>query len=537
MRRTTPLLCLLALLAAPVHGVGVEYPAPAGEDSVAVDLVADAGQTIDWRLEVPEAMKTGGCLASLASQSDAQSAYATLSLDEDTRQVTLQRNVEQRDGPDGIESTVVFEGSLPVDDPGLSVGQWLLGLTVRDRHGAQYACGDDRELVVDADDDAPPVVNFPTAVGGVVRLGDHQSLALNVTDATLGRVEYRVDRMPPGTFFALSAPYVVKSQSFFPGENELTLRAVDRAGNAPTVATVKVVVDGDPPVLEVDLLNRTTFYSGIPNPIVVNVTDDSDYRVTVSFQGRDLVEEGEGGNETSTFRFGVPANATGEAQLQVRVLDAFGNRVSFSRLLTVTQLATDARIVEAKQASQRVVVGEEITIHLAMEQPEGLANVTFTLRLDGEEAGEMELPSRGTNQTTLTARLPPGRQTLTLRAIAPDGVLQDEDNLTAQVPVEVYLARVVVGSEEYHVRSTPQGLPDGVLAPNGTVLPVELVERGSSSVYAFQAGKETYHWDPSRPNVQDFEEAEPVDGGKESPGPGAVLVLGLLAVAVALRRR
>lgn len=534
--RTTPLLCLFLLLLPAIGAERVDYPAP-DTNAVELDLIEDAGDSIHFYVDVAGEMAEGGCLESLSKESDASSAALEMSKGDDVLTLGLYRKTVY---DNNNVQHIILEERLDLDHKDLHAGSWDLALAVQDRFGVSHDCGDDRTLVITAvGDETSPTVTFPTADSeGIIRLGAGQTLSPRVEDATLGRVEYRVDRMPVGKFFVLKAPYLISWQSFFPGENELTLRATDRAGNAATEVTATVLVDGDDPIVSLDLLNRTRFYAGVDNPIELSVQDVSDYVATVTFQDKSVSYTGSGGIDATVKPLTIAANTTGKSLLHVSVVDAFGNRATITRNILVEQLTTDARIVSAKQeTNQRVIAGENATILLDVEQETDLADVNFTLRLDGKQNGYLLVPAGSYNTTTLETQLAPGRHSVRVEAILPENVLGNATNLTVQVPVEVYLARVLDGNKSYHLRST-NGLPDGAVAPNGTILETRLVQQGASSVYVFEADGKVLFWDPSGPREQTFTELESTNDGNDSPGVApAILLATLAALAVALRRR
>ncbi len=547
MRRATPVLCLLLLMlpAATATTVTVSYPLDPDTAAapVEVDLIEDAGGDVAWTFFVDDLMAEGACLADVPEgwvDTDASTATVTLTAAAE-HSIALQRNVERHTESEGEErQRVVFRGSLPVDRPDIVVGDWAMDLVVRDRFGAEHDCGDARELSVVADDDDSPVVSFATGDADI-RLRAGQSIQPTVTDALLGEVTYRVDRMPPDRFFTLRAPYILSAQSFFPGENELTLRATDRAGNPTTTVTVTVLVDDEPPELELNLTDRTPFFAGINNTIQVVVSDDSDFTGVARFRGVAVPFEGTGGQEQAV-EVPVPAgNRTGTSTLQVRVEDAFGNVASVSRTVDVTQLTTDALVVDVVQDEEPSIVGDDVQLHVAMEQVEGPTAVNFTLRVDGEDLGTVLVPADGSTEATVAvAGLPPGRHNLSLVAEPPEGVLaKNQTNLTATVEVEVFLSSVLVDGDAFLVRVGDNGLPTAVVDEDGDAHDVELVQQGRRSVYAFEADDVEAFWDPAGPAEQEYVEPEsPNEGDEESPGVGAVLVLlALGALAVAARRR
>ncbi len=553
-----PALILGLLLVPLVQGIDLPYPKTA-DAPITVDLKADAGKSLDWLLDVKESMKAAGCLEGLSKHTDASSSIATLQKrvanGESPTELTLGlvRNTiyTPRDNdPNTFDTNTVFKGSMSVDTLRLVEGTWDMSLTVADRFGVTHDCTDDRTLEVTADDDASPVVTFPgkDPTDGIIRLHAGQALQPKVTDDLIGVVEYRIDRtvngqpagMPADKFFTLKAPYLVDSKSFFPGENELTIRATDRAGNAPTVAKVTVLKDDSAPELSVSFPRGKTLYVGAFIPINFTVADQSDYTLVVRLQGEKSTVTGTGGVETD-FQIGFSGVFVGQSQLVVTATDAFGNSAKFTSLVNVTRLTTSARILELEALQDRRIVGEDIELNVTMVQDDGLADVNFTLSVSGQELGEMQVPADDQNSTILVLKnILPGTHKFSVRAEAePEIVILDAVNLTKEITLEVFLARIHVGEDVYHIRTDARGLPNAAVDEKDKAYPLKLVEKGTKSVYAWSIANATMEFDPAGERDQIFlaDEAPTGTDGNEAPGAGIMLLLGALVGAAFVARR
>lgn len=512
MRWIVAMLLVLSLVAAPGVAAADEDVVFTNEDVDAhtVDLIADGGGKVNFRVD--EAALSGP--ASFVSVRLACACAPAMD-------VFL------------TDRGSFWSASLPVFTPDLVKGTWTATLLAENGMGdsvAQDIKG--RTLNVVAADTAKPTIGG-IAEGQNVQLGPGQAVdSVVVQDELIWKVTMNTTWMQEP--HVLPFPYGMPTAVFRTGQQDVELKAYDRAGNVEN-RTFTVFADAIPPAMDLDL---GALYHGVNNTVDINVTEHSAFEVNVSLDGLFWTHGGVGTGQGQTVSLTISPGQLGNATLNVTIQDAFGSTASSEHPVEVLQATTDGVLASARQVN-RPLAGELLEIELTGRQDSAVVPIMFDVWLADEHIGQVEVPKAGSVTKSWEFLAQPGARTQTLRMVPPVEVaeLDDADN-SVPLPIEVFLGRVTHGDAVFYIRGDARGLPTVAVDSADETHPLRLQTLDGRSVYAFEANGTSLYWDPAT-STTEIPVPEPVNPreNKGIPSIPVLLLLGLLAALAAVRRR
>ena len=530
MRLTRLLLagCLVATFAVPVHAqatgpvLAFDFP-PSSASVTSVDLLTQDNATLRFSVDQ-------GAYASLDNVT-LQAVFVTLTKGTDHLDVSLVSPAAQ------VPTGTRWLGDLPVATLDLTKGTWQVQATAIDDHGTSTVLGV-RALSVLAADSKPPVITVAGEANGTLRLGPSDQLAVEVSDALLRHVSYRLSgglgEIP------LTAPYLLPISALAEGAQNVTLHATDRAGNQ-ALHTLKVILDTQAPIVTTSLSSSRLFV-GVPATLTVHASDLSSYTVLANLNGTPRTATGTGTGADHAFVF-TPARV-GPFNVSVEVRDAVGNSVRTDLSANASVPETDSAITFASLLQPDPLVGDAMTLRITVEQLSGVVPLNLTVQIGGAVTANRSVlvPGPGAKVLDVPVTLPVGRSHFTFNVSAPAGINETNTaNQNASLDVEVFFGRLQDGNTTYNIRAGQLGLPTQAVKPDGTSYALRLVNRGEAVVYEFTVpGNRTLAWDPTHPvssTTQSHSSSSTSEGAKGAPGLALPVLLGALALAFAARRR
>ena len=439
--------------------------------------------------------------------------------------------------PEAIGSGTSWVGTLAKSDRDLTRGTHAVTVQIITPTGDRPLDARSRSIVVAAADSVAPMLGVSQeSSDGRLFLGPGEEASVLVNDASpssgLRRVSYRLPTT--STAIALEFPYTIGATSFAEGTQDLTLAAVDRAGNVAT-KVVRVTVDSAAPTLEVTLPER--LFVGVPAVVLAKASDANAYDITLQQGATTSVLRGTGPQTTHSFPLLV--DEEGRVDLTLRAVDAIGNAVERRASLNATILQSDTTIRSMSIVPERPVAGDKLTLHVLVVQDPGFAPLDVNVTLSGAVASEhlVPVPVSTPGDLAVPIALPAGRHQVSALVGAPAGVNEtDPGNQFGTLEFEVFYGKLEDGATTYYISAGPTGLPAQAIGPDNAAYPLTLVQEGSVVAYEFQAGGKTLSWQPFGDGQSGSSSA--TGGAKGSPGPAVpLLALAVLALAVALRRR
>ena len=525
MRRLGPLLAALALLvplpAGHAQGSALTVDVEPGSAAQAfqVDLMAGTTTSIVFRLDEADYPTL-----------DIDAVVLRLSKGGDEIAVQMQSPAAQGTGG------TVWSGTLAVADRDLTKGIHAIDVKAVTPSGLQAVDSRVRTLEVLAAETAAPTLRVSgESADGKLRLGPGEDVTVLVDDAGpssgLRRVTYRTPQLSAAA--VLDFPYVITGAAFTEGTQDLTLGAVDRAGNV-AAKVVKVIVDTKAPTLEVQAPEH--LFVGIPAVLLAGASDANAYNVTVQYGNDTRSLPGTGVATTHTFP--VTAQREGPVDFTVRATDLAGNSAEKRITVNATVLQTDTTIKGMTLAPERPVVGEPVVLHVSVAQDPGFATLDVNVTLSGAVASTHRVAVQPALPADLAVSLRPtaGRHVVDAHVEAARAVNEtDASDQDGSLAFEVYLAKVTDGGQTYFIRANDAGLPLMAIGPGNATHPLTVVQEGSVVAYQFEADGKTLSWKPFTGSATDTG----TDDGEAKGSPGLLpplMALALLA-AVALRRR
>lgn len=501
-------------------------PVEAGAAAVAIDLLADAGKLLEFRLDPGQVTVPAG-VDSMLVRLDRQASADLIDLAA-TR------------GANGTWTAV-----LAIDEPDLVRGAWDVQF-----FGTQGGSGSllaTSLLTVRVQDTVVPRLSA-TPTGNPVQLGPGQAMALEVTEAFLRSITYTFEGLPQPV--DLPFPYTIPVSAFPEGPSKVSFRAEDRAGN---VAILEANVERDTTRPAVTVMGPANVYAGVPFGLSVVVAERSAHTIRVDVNGTVIDFAGAAGEAAAgkTHVLQVTPPGTGELTVTTRVIDALGNEGLTVREFIAVLPVADLRVNQVKLATPATnTANEGHGIVAVVEQVGGVAPlpVTVTFEAGGRsQAYTVTVPASGPFEVRWDTKLPPGMNAVKVHAAGPAVVngtarynetLPGNENGTAAI--ESFLGRITIGSKVYSIRADARGLPTtAVLSGTSKAYPLTLAQTGSGVQYQFTAdGNRTVLWDPLDP-VLELEAAatSTTPAGKDAPFPGLLMALAVLALAALGQRR
>lgn len=429
-----------------------------------------------------------------------------------------------------------FQTRLPVMHPDLVVGAWSVSITGVTNQGATVtlprpdqsgATTTPHLLSVAADDSTPPSVTFRNSDNGLIQVGAGESLQIDVIDELLQRVTYKLDDMPAA--LTLPFPHRIGVDAFDVGEQQITIVATDRAGQM-TTKTATVYADSKVPAVMGALPDR--FYDGVPNPITLQVEEDSRFTVSARIGSAAVIREFAAGNHSVTVNL-IP-EGTGTGNLVVEVRDVLGNAYSDVQRVNVTILETDIRLVDVEVGDEQAIPGEPVSITITASQTVSPVPITVDAFYGNLLLGDMTVAATGETEHTFEAILSPGQHSKLMALRTPDEAIElDPDNQAREVAVEVFAGRVIYGDLVFHIRGDALGTPQSAIGPDGARYPLTIEDDGQGIRYGFDVEDQHLYWSPKTPIT-----SVPVErDAPDDRGIPAVSIALLVAAMLALARR
>lgn len=439
------------------------------------------------------------------------------------------RRSMQRSGDD-------WQADLSSKDDDVLVGTYAVAV--------QFNAGSDvavrptnRTFTVTSSDSKAPTLEL---VGGGTRadIGPGEVVRVSASDPLLWRVTYQIEGLPQETL--LAAPYQLAGDAFAQGISHVTFRAYDRALHMQSLL-VTILHDTVAPQLAVAAANVT--YLGVPLQVAVGVTDDSN--VTLTLVAPDAVNQTEvavvGPNGTHMFK--LDAMHAGNTTFLVRAVDQVGLSTDAVLPFEVRQPTTDIELTSFVADPPDPLLGQSVVLKATVRQIDGVVPVDVNVTIgNATHIGRLGLSNSSVAQDTL--RLGLGVHSVNATAAVLGDIPEvNATNQAASVSFEVFLGRVVNGTQSYDIRANDRGFAMEAVGKDGTIYPLHLEEAGSGVVYAFNVSGVDLHWDPLRqvtdltPPAKTSSSTAPVVADKKSPGAGPLVALLVVALAAVAQRR
>ncbi len=238
-----------------------------------------------------------------------------------------------------------------------------------------------------------------------------------------------------------------------PGEQTVTIRAYDAAGNASEPAVVEFYIsssdDIECPVIESIEVEPEVIRKGDEVTIKIKATDDSGTVILTVQKDGTVIEENA---ETGTYTF--TADELGEITLTVKAEDPSGNYTQSEGKLTVYRNTDNRKIVV--DAPTVVKPGEEFTVTITSADGEPFASTELWLG-NTDLSAQLSQNSDGSLQTTLSLS---SSGNYTFNAVG-----KDEDGYQSEKLFDVQAAgtyETEIQSEEMQeaLKQTPETQPD-----------------------------------------------------------------------------
>jgi MYXO-CTERM domain-containing protein len=536
---------LAAILAVPLPGLAQSEATitveATGSDAVTVDLRADAGKVLAFRLDE----------ADFAKAKDATSFGIGL----------LRTGSSDRLTYAGVrDSSHVWTATIPVDTIDLVAGSWLAQYFVVGPHAGPTDTGaandrggsatvKQRGLTVTLSDTAAPMLEV-LPFGDPIRLGPGDAIEITVEEDFLRAVTIQHAGLPQPV--ALQAPYHLSVSSLPEGVTNVTVRASDRAGQ---VSEAAVRIDRDTVAPRLAVSAPEVAYTGVPFAILADTVERSQH--TVRLQDNGTVETrnvaASPSEATAANVFVVTADEVGTAVYTVEAIDLMGNRVSAQLQVPIVQPPTDVRAVSVGlEPGAAPFAGHAAHVVATIEQVGGVTAlpVVVTFATAGQQqAFTVTVPAAGPKLVEWNVSLPAGPRQVTVHVESPSFANEtDPGNQDASATIETFLGSARAGGDRFLIRADSRGLPAQAVQDGGTkTYPLVLVQTGRGVVYEFTlAGNVTGTWDPLDPRAGDAEpepaedddsSSSSTDGSKGAPAPGLVIALLVVALAALVQRR
>lgn len=491
-----------------------------------VDLLDNAGQAIRFAL----CDNPSGCPTSSAGHAFASITAAVVLFDLDCTCAGKAESMQLGASKSGN----LWVASLAVNSRDLVKGTWDVRATGVSSNGVVEQLGP-HKLIVTVDDVDAPVISIDRldVENNTVLVGADEAVLIGVEDNFTRFVTYRLPGMPKD--FELSFPYALGVGTFKTGSQPLTLKAYDRAGHV-TTTTLTVYADDVLPVLNFTV--PSIMFVDVANTASFEITEHSNFTVTARMGNEIGAFNGTGSADKQTLSMQLTPTTLGRGLVEVRVVDLLGNIVTHTGSVLVKTLETDLKLNSATLGTTRVIAGETQALTLNVTQSVSPVPVTADVLYGNIKVGQVEIAPTGNTVETIQVTYAPGIHNLELRLAVPAGVTElDPSNQNTTLRLEVFLGRVVYGSQIFHIRGDTLGRPTEAVAADGTRFPTTAEDRDLRTVYTFTADGQKLFWDPSELTTTVVDEEEPEAVGEDSPGLPIVALLALVAIAAALRRR
>ncbi len=428
-------------------------------------------------------------------------------------------------------------GELNVNERNLIKGNWSVVATGQSSSSTSLVPSSSTyHLNVTAPSVAKPVLrplNLDPTVG-YAKVAKNQNVGISIESSLIRSVKFQIDggaMLDWGT-----GPYSLAASNFVPtGLHTLKVVAEDRTGQSANV-TMKVYADTNDPNVAHNIPAR--MFLGVPNKVMLNVTDDSN--VTVSARMGSQVSTLTGTAGSRAYAPEITPTQLGSQLLEVQVQDLVGNRVSIVKAVDVVPLEVDIELVSVKQTDGGAILNEDMELTIEARQNAGILPIPVNVTYRGVDLGTFTVGVTGTTTHTINLRLAPGVYSgnLTL-TVAPEVTELMLDNNAKNLTVEQFMARVIYRSDVYHIRAGNNGLPDVAVGLDGKTYGLTLKDRGLSTVYAFTVDGVELYWNPASLVTTVTDAANTATNTEDNGIPGAppIALLGALLLLGLLRRR
>lgn len=451
----------------------------------------------------------------------------------------------------------IWRGGFPVDDARLLVGTHDMTVRVFDSNGGQAACAGtcgslqvpDVKVTWDDISKHPLSLSFrhlnPTGGYPDQRMGTGDALQVDVRIGstteqvpwTLKTLTYTIAQQ--GTESAaktLRSPNLITARSLNEGSQTVEVTATDRAGRTTTI-DINAFVDTVAPEVEVKI--PSVAYRNVTFRIDLDVEDANPFTAHVTVQDETQTGSGNPAKKLDPFLFQV--DDIGVHNVLVRVLDDLGNQYLQQHNVTLVNATTDSTIrVEVTPAFP--LPEENVTVRFIAQQQSGVTDLPFNVSLEVEGLGEVFgrdviVPLNKPYEFTFERAYLPGYYEFNATIMALVGVNETDDSDQVDLGAfEVFLGKVTCGSDSWFIRvgDTIEGRE--AVSPGGSLYNMTAADSASGTVYEYRAGGKDLFWDPQQ-RVTDACPEAPDDPDNDAPGAPLVLLMAVLALGVALRRR